>query len=118
MELEDEAQVLVAESSDVLVFLVGDIDAIDVNGTCVGSIEGAHDLQERGLARSRWADDTHDLSLVDVEVDTFKHLQGAEGFGDVVESYHFSLLHFTFYISFTPFLLSTCSATYRCGWCQ
>ena len=52
VELEDEAEVLVAEMSKFLVFETGHIDAVNANGASVRGVEGAHNLKERGLACS------------------------------------------------------------------
>jgi hypothetical protein len=49
-------------------------------------------VKERGLARSRWTYDADHLALANLEVDAFEHLKGAEGFSDVVELYHCSLM--------------------------
>ena len=98
MELEYETEVLVAKTSHFLVFQLGGVDTIDTHRTCVGGVEGAHDLEEGGFTRSRWTDNADHLAFADVKVDAFEHLKGAERFGNVVELYHcciMGLLEFT-----------------------
>ncbi len=97
VELEDKAEVLVAKSGDILVFQSCHVDAIDDDGATVGRVEGAHDLEEGGLTCSRRTDDADHLPLANVEVNAFKHLEGAEGLGDVVELYHGFIYNFTIY---------------------
>ena len=96
MELEDEAKVLVAELGDVLVFQAGYIDAIDNDGTCIGRVEGTHNLEEGGLSGSRRTNDADHFALVDVEVNAFEHLERAEGLGDV---FYFNHINQFFYVS-------------------
>ena len=97
VELEDETEMLVAKSGDVLVFQSCHVDAIDDDGAAVGCIEGTHDLEKGSLTRSRGTDDADHLALADVEVNAFEHLEGAEGFGDVVKLYHGFIYNFTIY---------------------
>ena len=52
MELEDKAEVLVTELSQVFVLESGHINPVDKDGASVGGVEGAHDLQEGGFACS------------------------------------------------------------------
>ena len=52
VELEDKAEVLIAETGNVFIFETCDVDAIDGDGTTVGCVEGAHDLQKGGLSCS------------------------------------------------------------------
>lgn len=92
MELEDEAQVLISELGDFLVFQTGHIDAINNDGTRIRRVKRAHNLKERGLASSGRTDDADHFALVDVEVNAFEHLEGAEGLGDVLELYHINQL--------------------------
>ena len=75
MELEDEAQVAVAEVGELLLGEGGDIDAVDDDGAGVGAVECADNLQQGGLAGSAGADDADHLATVDVEVDAFEHLE-------------------------------------------
>ncbi len=127
MELEDESEAQVAELGQFLVFQLGDFYSIDNDGSCVGGIEGAHDLQEGGFARSRWSYDADHLAFVDVEVNAFEHLQRAEGFGDVGELYHC----WCFFmgpmglmgligpiVCVSPFRQSICLASVPDVWCQ
>ena len=50
VELEHEAEVLVAEVTQLLGGEGGGVDAVDAYRTGVGAVEGADDLQEGGLA--------------------------------------------------------------------
>ena len=66
MELENEADVAVAEIGEGFPGKGRGVDGIDTNGTCVRTVEGSDDLQERGLSGSRGAYDADNLSAVDV----------------------------------------------------
>lgn len=75
MELEDEAQMLVAEVAELLLAEGGGVDAVDTYAASVRTVEGADDLQQRCLAGAAGADDAHHLATFDVEVDAFEHLE-------------------------------------------
>ena len=88
VELEDEAHVAVAEVGELLLRERGGVDAVDTYRTAVGTVEGADNLQQGGLAGAAGADDADDLAAVDVEVNAFQYLQGAEALGDALGCYH------------------------------
>ncbi len=88
VELEHEAQMLVAEIGQFLGLQVGDVDAVNLNGTSVRPVKRADDLKQGGLARSRGTYNTDHLALVDMEVDAFQYLQRAEALGDIFNIYH------------------------------
>ena len=88
MELENEADMAVAEVGEGFLTEGGRVDGIDTYTALVGAVEGAYDLQEGGLAGTRWADDADNLATVDVEVDAFEDLEGAEALGDSLGCYH------------------------------
>ena len=118
MKLEDEAEVLIAELSDVLVFQSGHVDTVHDDASGVGRVECAHDLQERCLAGSRGTDDADDLAFVDVEVDAFEHLQRAKTFGNILyfdhfRAYFFNLIHQSTCSAICP--LSCCLLSHRGG---
>ena len=52
----------------------GGVNAIDTDRAAVGAVERADNLQQRGLAGSRRANDADNLSTVYVEVNTFQYL--------------------------------------------
>ena len=74
MELEDEAEVAVAEVGQGLLGEAGRVDAVNTYGTAVGAVERADNLQQRGLAGTAGPDDADHLAAVDVEVNAFENL--------------------------------------------
>ena len=74
VELEHKPQMAVAEIAQLLRGQGGDINAVDHDASRVRTVEGADDLKQRGLTGSRGADDTDDLTAVDMEVDAFQYL--------------------------------------------
>ncbi len=62
----------------MLRFNRGDIPAIDADGALVGRRKPRHRAQKRGLSAARRPDQHADLSLIDIEVDVFKHHGFAE----------------------------------------
>ena len=75
MKLEHEADMTVAEVAELLRRQLTDIDTVDNDSSTVGLVEGADNLQQRGLARSAGAYDAHHLAAVDMQVDALEHLQ-------------------------------------------
>jgi len=75
MELKHETDMLVAEVGKFVGGQLVDIDVIDDDSAAVGLVECANDLQQGGFAGSGWSDDADDLAFVDVQVNTFEHLQ-------------------------------------------
>ena len=80
MELEHEANLLIAEGSQLGVVEFADFGAVDDELAAVGLVQGADDVEQGGLACARISDDANDFLLVDVEVDAFEHLKAAIGF--------------------------------------
>ena len=74
VELEDEADVAIAEVGQLLLGEGGYVDRIDVHRTAVGAVQRADDLQQGGLASSTWADDADYLATIYVEVNAFQNL--------------------------------------------
>ena len=71
MELEHEANLLVAESGQSGVVQFTDLSAIDDELSTVCLVQCADDVEEGGLARSRGTDDANDFFLVDMQVNAF-----------------------------------------------
>ena len=88
MELEDEAEVAVAEVGEGLLREGGGVDTIDTYGTDIGAVEGADDLEQGGLAGAGGSDDADNLATVDVQVDALEHLERAEALGNVAGCDH------------------------------
>ena len=82
MELEHEADVLVAERTEGIAAQPGDLFTIDDQRAAIGFFQGAQYLQQGGLARAAGANDTHHLTLPHMEVDSLQHMQVAESFAD------------------------------------
>ena len=74
MELEDEADIPVAESRQFLIAQSSCLRAIDNQSPTIRCVERADDLQQGCLTRSAGAYDCDNLALVYREVDTFQHL--------------------------------------------
>ena len=91
VELEDEADVLVAEVGKLLLVQLSYINAVDGDVSAVGRVESADNLQESGLAGATRSDDAHHLTFVNMQVDALEHLQRAEALGDILNVYHISL---------------------------
>ena len=65
MELEDETDVAVAEVRQFAVFQPRDVGASQGHSARIRFVERAEDMQERGLASSTFAHDSHNLTLID-----------------------------------------------------
>ena len=83
MELENESQVLIAETCHFLLTQLGDIGVANKNGTRIGGVERSHNLEESGLSCTTWSYDTHHFAFFNLQVDAFQHLQGAKALGDI-----------------------------------
>jgi len=75
VELEHEADVAVAEIGKFPARHLGGVNAVNADRTCIGLVQGADDLQQRGLSCAAGAYNTYYLSFVDVEVDAFQYFQ-------------------------------------------
>ena len=97
VELEDEADVLVAESGQLLATEAARLRAVYNEAPAIRRVQRADNLEQGGLARAAGAYDRHDLARVDGQVDSLQHLQGTETL-----CYAFGLYHIKF--------LMTCEA--------
>ena len=67
VKLEDEADALVAETRQGLVAQRKDIRTVDFDPARVGTRQGTHNLQQRGLAGAAGPDDGHHLAAAHLE---------------------------------------------------
>lgn len=74
MELEDEADIPVAESRQLLIAQSSCLRAIDNQPSAIRCVERADDLQQGCLTRPARAYDSDNLALVYREVDAFQYL--------------------------------------------
>ena len=88
VELEHEADALVAELRQGPIAQGRDIAAVDLHAPAVGTRQRADDLQKRGLASAAGPHDGDHLALRHVERNAFQHLQRAETLVYVGNSYH------------------------------
>lgn len=77
MELEDEADIGVAELRELPVLESEDVGAVIYYLSAVGTVEGAGNLEQGGLSGTAWADNGHNLRLADLKRDVRHYLQGA-----------------------------------------
>lgn len=89
MELEYEADVLVAESRQFAVFQGEHISTAVQHLAAVGTRKRPENLQQRGLAGAARAHKGHNLAGSDTEVDAFKHFHMSETFMYAGCLYHF-----------------------------
>ena len=94
MKLKDEADVGISEVGKRRRRKAGHIGVGNRQRAFVGTIERAHDLQERSLTRSRRTYDTHHLTFLDVEIYAFEHFEVAKGFMDISKRYHVEVVSF------------------------
>ena len=97
MELEDEADIPVAESRQFLIAQSSCLRAIDNQPPAIRCVERADDLLQGCLTRPAGAYDSDNLALVYREVDNIQYMIGTETF-----RYSFGLYHIKF--------LRTCEA--------
>src|SRR5438128_483020 len=69
VRLKDEADVLVADPSELVVGHLPDVLAREHIGAAVGDVEAAEDVHERRLPRPRRAHDRDELGRTDIEID-------------------------------------------------
>ena len=69
VELEDEAEGLVAQLVALAGRQVVDASAVEADAALVGPVEGAEQVQQRALAGAGGADDAEELAGADVQVD-------------------------------------------------
>ena len=81
VELEDEADVLVAEVAQLVRREAHHVDAVNADSTTIGFVECTHYLQQCCLAGTARADNAHYFSFVYMQVDALEHLQRAEALG-------------------------------------
>src|SRR5580765_1842053 len=95
MVLEDEADLLVAESGQLFLFQLKWILPVEANGTAGGSFECAYEIEQCTLAASRWAHDGHRVAASKRERDVGDDFEWSVGrrilFGDVLDLQHKTL---------------------------
>jgi hypothetical protein len=74
IELEDETDVVAAPRRQLPGAHRVDALPVDVNLTAAGRIQSADQVEQRRLARTRWAHQRDEVALVDVQVDAVQHL--------------------------------------------
>ena len=77
VELEDEADVAVAEVREAAVVEGEDVDAGNLQAAGGGPVEGAEDVEEGALADAGGPGDAQGLAGEDLQVDALEHLQPA-----------------------------------------
>src|SRR5688572_10702633 len=75
VELEHEADLLVAEPREIFVAQAGEVHPADGDAAAGGSIERAKDVQQRALPGAARADDRHHLTLLHGDGDAIEHRQ-------------------------------------------
>ena len=88
MKLKNEAQVLAAEARERVAAQGEDIGPGNFHPSGIGAVEGAHDLQQRGLAGTTGSDNADHFLAADCQVDAFEDFQRAERFADVLKGNH------------------------------
>ena len=88
VELEDEADVTVAEVRQRLVLEAADVGALDDDGPAVGAVERADDVQQGRLAGTGRADNRHYLTIPYRQGYLLQDLQAAVGFFDFLDLDH------------------------------
>ena len=83
VELEDEADGLVAEGRQFLFVEAEDVLPADAEGAGVRPVQRPEDVQERGFARAGFADDGHHLRPGHGQVHPLENVEGVVGFADV-----------------------------------
>ena len=78
MELEDETEMLVAEIAQFLGAEAAHINAVHLNAATIRLVEGTDNLEKGSLSGTTRTDDTDYFALVNMQVDAFEYLQGAE----------------------------------------
>ena len=75
-ELEDEADLLAAQSRQFVFAEGGDVDAVDEDLARARGIEAGQQAQECGLAAARRTDDRHELAGRDRQIEWMQNRQG------------------------------------------
>ena len=75
VELEDKAQMAVAEVGKFLLRKGGGVDAVNTDRSAVGSVEGADDLQQCGFSGAAGSDNADDFAFGDMQIDAFQYFQ-------------------------------------------
>src|ERR1700733_3081916 len=75
-----EKGVVLKDETDVPVAcrLIGDILAVELHGAAIGEFESSDDAEQRGLARSRWAEQRHELAVGNFQIDVVERLELTE----------------------------------------
>jgi len=80
VELEDEADMTIAEGSEHVGCLVKDVDAVDQYRAFVGRIEGSQEVEQRAFAGAGSTDDGDHLTSFHGDIDALEYLEGAVRF--------------------------------------
>lgn len=88
MELENEADVAVAESGELAGRVAGDIFAVVEDFAAVGGVERAEDVEKGAFAGTAGAGDGDHFTVGDDEVDAAQDAEGAVAFDDIFDFYH------------------------------
>ena len=75
VELEDEAERLVAQLIAALRRQVVDASAVEEDFALVGPVEGAEQVQQRALAGAGGADDAEELARLDLQIEAAQHFR-------------------------------------------
>ncbi len=75
--LEDEAHLALARGR------VGGVLVVEADGAAVGHFEAGDDAQQRGLSRTRWPEQRHQLARFDAQADIVQRFERAEVLADV-----------------------------------
>ena len=74
--LEDEADLVAAQSRELLLGEPGELDAVDADPTLGGLVESGEDVHERALAGAGGTHDGGEVALREVEVDARERVHG------------------------------------------
>lgn len=88
VELENEADVPVAESGEAVGRVEGDVFAVVPDFAAIGSVERAEEMQKGAFPRAAGTDDGDDFFFFDRQVDAFQDLKVAITFPDVSDFNH------------------------------
>ena len=91
MELENEANMRVAEIRQLLFTHPTDFLTIYTDFTAIGLIQSTDNLQQCSFACTAGTHDAHNLSFVDMEGNAFEHVQISETLFYIFNINHFSL---------------------------
>ena len=91
VELENEADMRVAEIRQLLFTHPTDFLAVYTDFTAIGLIQSTDNLQQCSFACTAGTYDAHHLSFIDMEGNAFEHVQISETLSYIFNINHFSL---------------------------